>query len=292
MLKNPRDFFIQNVRVAYQDFFDARKNTKFGENKLLRLGINAATNLYHLREHFTPVPRFSDVVARCPDYTLVRDIANISKHKTITRYNPQVKNLLEYRLQALYEDEKGSYQNCRVEVLVSFANGPGKPLADILFNVMSMWCVWLRQNNIIVNLANPESVTLPNFVKREDAVSVPLEILASEKRNLRCRVVKYDPITDELRPVDLTGAKIELQTAVPPRFVGVKLQIPEHQISADVDIPLTEEQGERYIELPQHERARYVFSLVEQSDELQKLIQSELQKSLLAKTPNQPSTSG
>jgi hypothetical protein len=265
MLTSPRDFFVQNVRVAYDDFMDARRHPTFGEHDLLRLGIAAAVTLYHFREHLTPQP-----IVPSSDYAILRDVANISKHKRL--------------IIARYEDGQGPYHHSWVDVGVDLRNGAKRLLADALFNVMGLWRRWLRDEGIIPGLADPASIQLPRFVERASATSVPFKNVAGEGRHWEWAFLEYDAASDELRPRDLAGCQITFRAWQAPRSVDMTFTFPAHNVAVDVAVPLTEEQGVRFMRLTEAEREAYVVSIVLESAELKRMAEDAVREAIVARS--------
>ena len=87
-------YFHENVITTYKEYLNVRDVQTAGGSNDVRSGIIAASALYHFREH---LPSFYkkkriDVVNSCPDYALLGDVVNASKHKILTRGTPQLAN--------------------------------------------------------------------------------------------------------------------------------------------------------------------------------------------------------
>ena len=52
MFDNLEALFVENVLAAYNEFSRSLHTDTSGRGNDIRLGINAAVALYHLREHF------------------------------------------------------------------------------------------------------------------------------------------------------------------------------------------------------------------------------------------------
>jgi hypothetical protein len=76
MFESTRKYVVENVMKSYHEFINHRASNEWGENQLLRKGINSAITLYHLREHIPRDmrPSYNDLENLCEDYGLVRDI--------------------------------------------------------------------------------------------------------------------------------------------------------------------------------------------------------------------------
>jgi hypothetical protein len=128
MFGNVRDQFVQHVLPLYREFFEMREKNEFGINGLASRAVNTATALYHLREHLDPRPSVAALVALCPDYDLVRAIANTSKHHELDHGNTQITRADQIREMAVatrYRDADGEYTSSqcgfRANVTACFA---------------------------------------------------------------------------------------------------------------------------------------------------------------------------
>jgi hypothetical protein len=94
MSENARKFYVESVLPSFQDFIEHRTSNDWGENQLLRKGVVTASSLFHLREHIPTAIQPSKTTLRnqYPDYGLIGDISNVSKHHEISRDNPQITN--------------------------------------------------------------------------------------------------------------------------------------------------------------------------------------------------------
>ena len=75
-------FFHEQVVPTYRDFITQLESESSGNSQDLRSGLLAALAVYHFREHLdgTFLLTTADVASRCPDYSLLRDVADVAKH--------------------------------------------------------------------------------------------------------------------------------------------------------------------------------------------------------------------
>jgi len=281
MFKSPRDHFVQNVHRTYSDFFEMRRRNEFGVNNLVRHAVNAATALYHMREHLDPSPGYIDLVALCPDYALVRDVANASKHGEITQHHPQITTadqIAEVARCTIYRDEQGEYPNAQVEVVVRLNDGTERNLADALHNVMSMWCSKLDDLGIITT-TNAEPPLTDRHVPRVEAASrqLPMELMQGEAWSSTLQLRRFDYQKGVPVPIDLTGSKVEMRIYKPIEKVPMSLSLGPNGPTIDFDVPLTPEQGLTFLRLETDEaRGKYVAGLVESNPPLQRDLSQRL----------------
>ena len=107
-------YFHENVLDTYANYLKTRKSGKSGKSHDLKSAINIATILYHLREQIPEKQRinYDELALHCPDYKLLGNIVNATKHKKINKHNPQIssaENIYEQIVRTEYEDKKGKF---------------------------------------------------------------------------------------------------------------------------------------------------------------------------------------
>jgi hypothetical protein len=198
MFANFREYFVQSTLPSYRDFFAARRRNQYGEGEVVRLGVNAAVALYHLREHIPDKCRPSSPLLRafCADYGLLGDIANASKHKRLTKFAPRISNadqIYERVVSTRYEDDKGHYPVAQVEAFAKLDDGTERNLADLLHNVMNMWCKKL-DDLAIGKFTNPEPALVDGPVSRAEAAKRKFStiIVQGEERTHSYAIRKFN----------------------------------------------------------------------------------------------------
>ena len=125
-------YFYEYVRVAYREFKERLSEPRSGRSIDLRLAVGACEAMFHLREHLPDSHLLSRAAAevRCPDLGLVGDIANVSKHRTVTRPTPHGDPLVTSATQleelvsiTQYEDAEGEYRCVSKQVVAELADG-------------------------------------------------------------------------------------------------------------------------------------------------------------------------
>ncbi len=107
-------YFYENVALAFTTYRDIRNDRVHGRSKDLRAALVAAAALFHFHEHI-PAPRKETraaIAAKCPDFDLLGDIVNASKHRDLTQGNPRVnsaEDIYEQVVLASFEDAEGEY---------------------------------------------------------------------------------------------------------------------------------------------------------------------------------------
>lgn len=256
MFDDLRAYFYENVVSAYMQYKEARKKPVAGRSTDLRLAINAATALYHLREH---LPQQNGKTRKClshicPDYDLLGDIVNASKHKKVTRGTPQVvsaDSIYEEVVCTEYRDEKGRYLHNEKHVMVDLVCGKKRDILDVLTNVINMWFSELNSIGVISDVKQ-FSLPQPSIPRRSSEEEIPrfdLEILRGVRFNQRFKLQKLDYETGKVEPIDLTGCKIEGLIYKPSLVIDYSLINNKTGEKITREIKLTDEQNQEYLSL-------------------------------------------
>ena len=88
MISDLKAYFIETVLHNYCKYVKLRKSRKIGRRNDLTAAVNISTILYHLRKYLPEDKGKLDEEWEliCPDFELLRDVVNLSKHSKITRY--------------------------------------------------------------------------------------------------------------------------------------------------------------------------------------------------------------
>jgi hypothetical protein len=162
MFDDPEALFYDNVLASYQAFIESLESDPYGQHHDTRLALNAATALYHFREHVTAtIPKGRKALSQvCPDYDLLGDIVNASKHGTLTKGTPQITAadaVFEVIALTEYRDADGPYWHATKGVKASLASGIACDLRNVLTNVLNMWISELQA----VGLLSGVSLIIP-----------------------------------------------------------------------------------------------------------------------------------
>lgn len=216
-------YFYEHIFLAYDRYEKAKNDHTMGNNNDRREAIDAAVALYHLREHIPQSLRKSrlQLAVVCPDYDLLGDIVNASKHHVITRGTPQVTRLdaiQEILVSTRFSDQDGEYANDEKIVEVELIDGSKRDVYEILTNVVNMWFDELHQIGAIER-RQPMQLNRQSLVTRENAHSVSLQITTGIRWKQSFRLQKYNYESNKVESVDLSDAKnITFTVRKPPAF--------------------------------------------------------------------------
>jgi hypothetical protein len=212
-------YFHENVVQAYDDYLATRASGVAGRSVDVRDAVIAAGALFHFRE-FLPSPlkpTRADVEKACPDYALLGDIANASKHHALTSGTPHGAPLIttagqvsEQVVVTQYEDAEGQYQCAEKIVRVALNDGSVRDVLGVLSNVMNYWNGFLRANNIA---ASSRSFSVPALTEprtREECTrsAIDLDIVPGLRFRQSFLWQRYDRATQSVVPVDHTGSNV------------------------------------------------------------------------------------
>lgn len=204
-------FFYQKAVLAYYEYVRVKNNNLMGDDRDLREALNAAVALYHLRERVPPPFQKlrTQLAANCPDYNLLGDIVNATKHNVISRRTPQViraDSIYQILVCTRYSDHEGEYDNCEKIVEVKLVDGSIRNMYEVLTNVMNMWLAELHQIGAI-DRRSPIDLQEQGVVAREYASRVNLEITQGIRWKQHMRFQRYNYETNRIDPVDLSDAE-------------------------------------------------------------------------------------
>lgn len=219
MFDDLKAYFYEDVVASYEECRDVKRLQKTGRSRLIRKAVVAASALYHFREHLENGLHDQHDFSRekisqiCPDYDLLGNIVNCSKHATINRNSPLVdkaENMAEYNVITFYKDEKGEYQNIENEVHVKLNDGSTREMFEILTNVINFWFRHLRLIGVIdIEHQYPlPDRKQPKMRNECTGTRRDIEIISGVRFQQNLLLKKYNYETGKVEPVDLTGCQI------------------------------------------------------------------------------------
>jgi hypothetical protein len=299
MFENTRKYLVEYVLPSYQDFLDHRSNNNWGENQLLRKGINAATALFHMREQIPSNirPTKKDLKNQYKDYGLIADIANVAKHHEIKNDNPKISKssqIYEVMVYTMFADEQGQYYSPQLDIFVKLDDGTEIKLVNILYNIMLMWRDVLDKLGII-SLKAIESLRIDQPLKRDEVGrrNADMSMRQGEEYNWQFRMEKFNYEKNIAEPMDITGMNFQFRISKLPEQVPMCIHITNSKnkidFNFDFDIPLSKEQATEYISLENDEnKIAFLKRIVDSSpnikNELNNKIKSAIQGQMTKNT--------
>jgi hypothetical protein len=256
MFNDLANYFVHNVIAAHKCYRSACSSSA-GVYEHTRYAIEFATALFHFREHLPDPQKLSriEVERRCPEYRLIADVANASKHQVITAPTPQGPSLVakaedieEETTIVEYTDEDGSYRHACSQVIVACTDGMKRSLDQALIRVLNFWIAELKHLGVI-DLDPAAEFVQPGakFMTRDEASEeLNLQITKGLNWSHRLRLLEFDNTTQSARPVDLTGARAEMRLYKPQYSVTLTLTPPDGSEPFEIDFQLTDEESVLY----------------------------------------------
>jgi len=215
--------FVENLVEAYIHYRDVRNSTISGNSDDLRAASVACVALYHFREHLDPVhsvPR-RRIASLCPDFELIADIANASKHFALTRDKSQIQgatSLHETIAVTEYEDAEGTYTDARKLVYVTLNDGSQREVFEVATNVINFWGQELARLGVVESYKPFPAPQVPGsiFVLRSDARGLDLKMIRGVRFTRQFQLMRFNPSKGFAEPVDLTGSDVMFRIFQPP----------------------------------------------------------------------------
>lgn len=246
-------YYHENVVASYVEYRDVCSNGVSGRSRDLRAALVAASALFHLREHLpgTPLSR-ADVERLCPDYALLGDVANASKHKAINGSTPHgaplvtdAESLIERTALIEYKDDAGVYRFAQKSVMVRLSDGSERNLLDILTTVINFWEEHMCAAGVLSEARTFTHDSKIRYRSRAECETnqMNFEIVRGQRFHHNMQFLRFDNATGKAEPVDLTGYKAEWRIYKPKYDVTVSLTHDATGRAYKTEIPLTEEQS-------------------------------------------------
>lgn len=213
-------FYHENVVSSFVEYRDFSKNNNVGRSRDLRAALNAASALFHLREHL-PSGSLSraDIESLCPEYALLGDIVNASKHKTLNGNTPHgaplvndAENLGEQLVFIEYEDDEGTYYYSQKTVVAKLTDGSERNLLEILTNVINFWEDYLLSLGVLSKARVFKYDAVIRYRSRTECEVNPLnfELVPGQRFHQNMRLLRFNKTTGKAEPIDLSGSKVQL----------------------------------------------------------------------------------
>jgi len=276
-------YYHENVVASFVAYRDISKDGVAGRSRDLREALVAATALFHLREHL-PVgaPSRGEVERLCPDYALLGDVVNATKHKSLTGNTPHgaplvtdATNLAEQLVFIEYEDAAGTYRYVQKTVVVKLSDGTERNLLEVLTNVINFWeqhMVSLSVLPAVRTFAYDEDIRARTRAECE-ANRLDFQLVQGQRFHQSMRLLRFNNNTGKAEPIDLTGSKLNFRIYRPKFDVDISLTHDASGKEFKKTITLTEDESAELSRLSNDaERQAYVNGLPEAQDALQQLV--------------------
>lgn len=268
MFDNFENYYYENIIVPYYEYMEQKNTNLYGRSRDLKLAIICASNLFHLREHL-PIEKslsYNEVVNLCPEYKLIADISNVSKHNIIDRNEPKIskaKQITEKVIYIKYTDNDGDYTYTDKVICVKLNNGKEFFLHLLLYKIIKFWNNYLFKEKLIFKEYRFRKPKEKIFRTRDECKGMDIEMLKGYDFDMSMQFLKFNNQTKTIEPVDLTDTTINLRVFKPkPLEVDVKLVNHKTCKKVQGSIALTIEDTQTYEKLKtEQERREFVQNL-------------------------------
>lgn len=292
-------YYQENIVQPFVEYRDICNEGVSGRSRDIRAALNAASALFHLREHL-PAGSLSraDVERLCPDYAILGDVVNVSKHKTLDGNTPHgapfvvdAGNLGEVLMLVEYEDDAGTYRYTQKAVVIEITDGSERNLLEILTNVINFWETHMLSLGVLSKARIFTHDSGIRFRSRAEceANHLNFELVQGQRFKQTMQLLRFDNATGKAAPVDLSSMEIKGHVYKPMYDIELSLADEANGKSFKAVIVLTEEESLILSRIPSdEERQAFVNSLPAAQAALEQLaIDASLFKRSLreAKTP-------
>lgn len=246
-------YYQENVVSSYIEYRDICNDGVAGRSRDLRAALTAATALFHLREHLPTGSLSRAAVERlCPDYALLGDVVNASKHKALNSMTPHgaplitdAEKLGEQLIFIEYEDEAGAYRYVQKTVVVKLTDGSERDLLEILTNVINFWEGHMLTLGVLSTarvFAHDADIRYRTRTECE-ANRLNFELVQGHRFRQTMRLLRFDKATGKANPIDLSGAEVKFRIYKPKYDIELSLTHDATGKTFKTEITLTEEES-------------------------------------------------
>lgn len=246
-------YYHENVVSSFIEYRDICNDGVAGQSRDLRAALSAASALFHLREHLPTRSLSRAAVERlCPDYALLGDVVNASKHKALSSMTPHgaplvtdAEKLGEELIFIEYEDEAGAYRYVQKAVVVKLTDGSKRNLLEVLTNVINFWeghMVTLGVLSTVRVFTHDTDIRYRTRTECE-ANRLNFELVRGHRFHQTMRLLRFDKATGKAKPIDLSGSEVKFRIYKPEYEIELSLTHDATGETFKTEITLTEEES-------------------------------------------------
>lgn len=272
MFDDLKTYFYDHVKTSLDEYMEMRRLGVQGHSQDVRKAVIAAEALFHFREHLPTGHKMSrgDVERSCPEFGLVGDIANASKHADISGNTPHgaplvtsAKDIREHTVSTEYQDGAGTYRHVQKEVFVELTDGSQQRVVDSLLAVMDFWQRKLVDMGVLraPHVYDPEEDE-PRARERCNDGRLDLEGTVGMPLTVRPILRRYNYAAGRVEAVDTMGGHLTLTVYKPPSTASLTLTDEATGKTFSKSFGLTPEQGAEVMSIKDpSERTAYLAGL-------------------------------
>jgi hypothetical protein len=210
--------YHEGVVAAFLEYRTVATDGVAGRSRDLRRAMEAATVLFHFREHLPGPPNRAEVEAQCPEYALLGDMVNATKHKVVDRNTPHgpplvrsATNLFERLVSIEYIVEEGSYRVVEKVVVVALTDKSERNVLEVLTRVVNHWEERLHALGLLKEARNFRFDDPIRYRSRQQCQGqrISFEVVQGHRFQYQMQVLRFDNEMQRALPVDMTGATVK-----------------------------------------------------------------------------------
>lgn len=243
-------YFNENVLRSYTDYKTAADKRSAGRGNDLYLAKKAAENLYHFREHLPNKPGYKAIKNKCPDYQLVRDITNASKHKNLDKPKPgtdppliqDLDSIYECLISTTYQDFEGEFRDSHKGVFIKLLDGTERDFFEIATNVINMWCTELHSIGVLEKSRKFEYARRKEPLTRSECdMSFGLNFERAAPARLTIKMLRYNYKKQTLEPENISDKDFKFAVYDKDTCIAeVKLVGPDDYVTFELKLSQSE----------------------------------------------------
>jgi hypothetical protein len=215
MFDDLKALFHENLVALYLRYRSVLGERKIGLSRDLQAATAACLALYHFREHLPRSHAMSrhQIVEICPDFALVGDVANVTKHAHLTKYESKVARaqcISEVLFITEFSDDEGIYTDARKAVVVSLKDGTERDLFEVVTNVINFWGSHLASLGVLESF---KPFSLPErpgsqWLLRSETGGLDIESIEGVRFKMQIRLQRFDNLKGYSVPIDLSRSDV------------------------------------------------------------------------------------
>lgn len=266
-------YYHEHVLTAFRDFRDLLRENRAGQSKDLRAAVAACNALFHLLEHLPAEHRVKRafVEQQCPSFAIVGDIANVAKHRNITKPTPHgaplvssADQLEEVLLVIEYEDDEGAYRGTRKQVRATLTDGRQIDVLCEVTNVLNFWEKFLASAGVLKEARHFAFDDGLGFRTRDDCKSGPtLQVIQGVRFRQLLQLMKYNKETGRAEVMPLPeGSQVNMELRERSRHT-LEISLKNDKTGQEFQgaVTLSVEESEAVDDLPEADRAAFLNAL-------------------------------
>ncbi len=276
-------YYHENVASSYFAYREINENGVAGSSRDLREAITSASALFHLREHLREHKLSRNKIeSLCPDYALLGDVTNSSKHKLLTGQTPHGKpfindaaSLSERIILITYKDDLGEYKYAAKTVIIKLTDGTERNLLEVLTNVINFWEEYMEKVGALDKARCFKYENPLRFRTRTECENNKLDftLITGHRFKQSLSFFQYNKDTHEIEPMDFKGSELQFRMYAPTLDVDISLKNHKTGAESKKTISLSEDESIEVSKLSTNtEKQSYVYSLPVALETLRELV--------------------